>query len=90
MPKKHKYSAKEHRQVEHIKESEEARGHSAEEAEAIGYATVNKQNPEKHRYTAKERRQAEHIADSERARGKSKTVAKSIGFATVNKRSRGS
>ena len=86
MSKKHRYTAKEHRQVEHIKESEETRGMSAVEAEAIGYATVNKQNPSRHRYTAKEKRQAEHIAESERARGKSATEAKSIGYATVNKR----
>lgn len=59
---------------------------SAGEAEAIGYATVNKQNPSRHRYTAKEKRQAEHIAQSERARGRSATEAKSIGYATVNKR----
>jgi hypothetical protein len=84
MPK-HRYTPKEHRQVEHIKASEEARGMPAEEAEAIGYATVNKHDPEKHRYTAKEKRQATHIAQSEEARGKSKTVAKSIGYATVNK-----
>jgi hypothetical protein len=88
MPKKHRYSTKEHRQVEHIKESEEARGHSAQEAEAIGYATVNAQNPSKHRYTAKEKRQAEHIIESEEARGKSESEAKSIAYATVNKRSR--
>lgn len=87
MPKKHRYSEKEHRQVEHIKESEEARGMPAGEAAAIGYATVNKQNPSRHRYTAKEKRQAEHVAESERARGKSPTEAKSIGYATVNKRS---
>ena len=80
------YSQKEHRQVEHVKESEEARGVSPSEAEAIGYATVNKQNPEKHRYTAKEKRQAEHIMESEEARGKSKAQAKSIAYATVNKR----
>lgn len=88
MPKKHRYSTKEHRQVEHIKESEEARGHSAQEAEAIGYATVNKQNPSEHRYTAREKRQAEHIIESEEARGKSESEAKSIAYATVNKRSR--
>ena len=88
MPKKHRYSAKEHRQVEHIKESEEARGHSSQEVEAIGYATVNAQNPSKHRYTEKETRQAEHIIESEEARGKSKSEAKSIAYATVNKRSR--
>jgi hypothetical protein len=86
MPKNHRYSAKEHRQVDHIKSSEEARGLSPEEARAIGYATVNKQNPDKHRFTSKEKRQVEHIADSEEARGKSRTVAKRIGFATVNKR----
>jgi hypothetical protein len=89
MPKKkHRYSAKEHRQVEHIKESEEARGHSAREAEAIGYATVNARNPSEHRYTAKEKRQAQHIVESEEARGKSEAEAKSIAYATVNKRSR--
>jgi hypothetical protein len=86
MPKKHRYSAKEHRQVEHIKESEVARGIPAEEAEGIGYATVNKQNPDKHRYTAKEKRQAQHIMESEEARGKSEAEAKRIGYATVNKR----
>ncbi|HEY1978341.1 MAG TPA: hypothetical protein VGG89_17440 [Candidatus Baltobacteraceae bacterium] len=88
MPKKkHRYSEKDHRQIEHIQESEEARGHSQPEAEAIGYATVNKQNPSKHRYTAKEKRQAEHIVESEEARGKSESEAKSIAYATVNKRS---
>jgi hypothetical protein len=86
MPKHHRYTEKEHRQIEHIKESEEARGMPAGEAEAIGYATVNKQNPSRHRYTAKEKRKAEHIAQSERARGRSATEAKSIGYATVNKR----
>ncbi len=86
MPKKHRYSAKEHRQVDHIKASEEARGVSSNEAKAIGYATVNKRNPDKHRYTAKEKRQAEHIIESEEARGKSETEAKSIAYATVNKR----
>lgn len=86
MPKRHRYSEKEHRQVEHIKESEEARGVSAGEAEAIGYATVNKQNPGKHRYTAKEKRQAKHIMESEEARGLSEAQAKSIAYATVNKR----
>jgi hypothetical protein len=85
MPKQHRYTDKEHRQVEHIKESEERRGRSAEEAEAIGYATVNKQNPDKHRYSAKEKRQAEHVAESEEARGKSPPEAKRIGYATVNK-----
>ncbi|MBV8066903.1 MAG: hypothetical protein JO113_02920 [Candidatus Eremiobacteraeota bacterium] len=88
MATKHRYSKKEHRQVEHIKQSEEARGFSTEEAESIGYATVNKQNPGKHRYTAKEERQAEHIMESEEARGKSPAEAKRIGYATVNKQSR--
>jgi polyhydroxyalkanoate synthesis regulator phasin len=88
MPKKHRYSAKEHRQVEHIKESVvKARGVSAEEAEGIGYATVNKLNPSKHRHTAKEKRQVEHIIESEEARGKSEAEAKRIGYATVHKRS---
>ncbi len=85
MPKKHRYSAKEHRQVEHITESEEARGVLPEEAKAIGYATVNKQNPGKHRFTEKEDRQAEHIMESEEARGKSDAEAKRIAYATVNK-----
>ena len=85
MPKKHRYTEKEHRQVEHIKESEEKRGHSPEEAEGIGYATVNKQNPAEHRYTPKEKRQAEHIMESEEARGKSQVAAKRIAYATVNK-----
>ncbi len=85
MPKRHRYSAKEHRQVEHIKESEERRGHSESEAEAIGYATVNKQNPDRHRYTEKEHRQAEHIMESEERAGKSEAEAERIAFATVNK-----
>ena len=55
MLQKHRYSAKEHRQVEHIKESDDGvRGLSAGEAEGVGYATVNKPNPDAHRYTAKE------------------------------------
>ena len=85
MPTKHQYSEKEHRQVEHIKESEVARGVSPEEAEAIGYATVNKQNPGKHRFTEKQDRQAEHIMESEEAAGKSESEAKRIAYATVNK-----
>jgi hypothetical protein len=83
----HRYTEKEHRQVEHIKESEEERGVSPEEAEAIGYATVNKQTPEKSRYTEKERRRAEHIIESEEASGKPESEAKRIAYATVNKRS---
>jgi hypothetical protein len=88
MASKHRYTEKEHRQVEHIQKSEEARGHSASEAEAIGYATVNKQSPDAHRYTAKEKRQAEHIIDSEEVAGKSETQAKRIAYATVNARSK--
>jgi hypothetical protein len=86
MPQKHRYSAKEHRQVEHIKESEISRGMSAGEAEGVGYATVNKLNPDAHRYTAKEKRQAAHIMESEEAAGKPKDEAKRIAYATVNKR----
>ncbi len=88
MASKHRYTAKEHRQVEHIEKSEQARGHSATEAAAIGYATVNKQNPDAHRYTAKEKRQAQHIIDSEEKAGKSETEATSIAYATVNARSK--
>jgi len=86
MPKQHRYTAKEHRQVEHIKQSEERAGHSAEEAEGIAYATVNKLDPDAHRYMAKEKRQAAHIAESEEAAGKSHGEAKRIAYATVNKR----
>jgi hypothetical protein len=86
MPKKHRYSAKERRQIEHIKQSEKSRGAPAEEAEAIGYATVNRQNPDTHRFTVREKRQVEHIAKSEKAQGKSDAQARRIGFATVNKR----
>jgi hypothetical protein len=89
MPGKgHRFTAKEHRQVEHIKESEVERGHPADEAERIGYATVNKdvnESDPKRRFTAKERRQAEHIEQSEEERGKSPSEAKSIAYATVNK-----
>lgn len=85
MPRKHNFSPKEHRQVEHIAESEEARGHSKGEAEAIGYATVTKHNPGKHRFTAKEQRRAEHVMESEEAAGKSEDEATRIAYATVNK-----
>jgi hypothetical protein len=87
MPRKGRvFSAKEHRQVEHIKSSEEQRGMSASEAEAVGYATVVKHSGGKHSYTAKEKRQAEHIAESEAHRGVSPAEAKSIAYATVNAR----
>ena len=89
MPRKcHRFTAKEHRQVEHIKESEVERGMSAEEAERVGFATVNKGVNEKdptRRFTAKEHRQVEHIEESEKERGKSPEEAKSIAYATVNK-----
>jgi hypothetical protein len=85
MPSKgHVFSAKEHRQVEHIKESEEQRGMSSAEAEGVGYATVVKRSGSKHQYSAKEKRQAEHIAESEEQRGVPPAEAKSIAFATVN------
>jgi hypothetical protein len=89
MPGKgHRFTAKEHRQVEHIKESEVDRGMSAEEAERVGYATVNKgvnEHDPTRRFTAKEHRQAEHIEETEEERGKSPEQAKSIAYATVNK-----
>jgi hypothetical protein len=89
MPGKgHRFTAKEHRQVEHIKESEVKQGMSPEEAERVGYATVTKEVNVKHptrRFTAKEHRQADHIEESEEERGKSPEEAKSIAYATVNK-----
>jgi biotin synthase-related radical SAM superfamily protein len=84
--RKHRYSTKERRQIEHIQRSEEARGVPPDEAKAIGYATVNKANPAKHRFSKKEDRQAKHMIDSERARGKSVGEAKRIAYATLNKR----
>ena len=85
MPRKgHVFSAKEHRQVEHIKASEVQRGLPAAEAEAVGYATVVKHSGGKHAYTAKEKRQAEHIVESEEHRGVPPAEAKSIAYATVN------
>jgi len=85
--KKQRFTAKEHRQIEHIEESEKARGFSEQEARAVGYATVTKRTPNKKRYTTKEKRQAEHIIESEEQRGKSEAEAKRIAYATVNKRS---
>ncbi|MDQ6943636.1 MAG: hypothetical protein M3169_14150 [Candidatus Eremiobacteraeota bacterium] len=85
MPRKgHVFSAKEHRQVEHIKASEEQSGMPAGQAEAVGYATVVKHSGGRHSYTAKEKRQAEHIAESEERRGVPPAEAKSIAYATVN------
>ncbi len=40
--KGHRFTAKEHREAEHVKESEEERGMSPERAERVGWATVNK------------------------------------------------
>jgi hypothetical protein len=45
--KKSRFTKKEDRQADHIKESEMERGRSEEDAERIGYATVNKQKNEK-------------------------------------------
>lgn len=44
MPGKGKLSAKQDRQVKHIKKSEIQSGKSPKEAERIGYATVNKRS----------------------------------------------
>jgi hypothetical protein len=41
-----RYSNKEDRMAEHVKESEEKRGKSEKEAERIGYATLNKHKQE--------------------------------------------
>jgi hypothetical protein len=41
--KGHRFTPKEDRQAKHIMVSEEERGKSPEEAERIGYATVNKE-----------------------------------------------
>jgi hypothetical protein len=45
--RKDRYTKKEDRMAEHIKESERERGKSEEDAERIGYATVNKHKQEK-------------------------------------------
>ncbi|HEX3466532.1 MAG TPA: hypothetical protein VHT05_00360 [Candidatus Elarobacter sp.] len=86
--KRHAFTAKEHRQVEHIKASEEQRGMSPAQAEGIGYATVVKHGGGEHAFTAKEKRQAAHIAQSEEARGVPPDEAKNIGYATVTKHKR--
>lgn len=41
--KGHRFTEKEHREAEHIKESEEKRGMSPDRAERVAWATVNKQ-----------------------------------------------
>lgn len=43
---KKRFTNKEDRQAEYIKESEENRGHSEKDSERIAYATVNKQKSE--------------------------------------------
>ncbi len=42
-----RFTEKEDRQAEHIKESEEKSGRSEKDSERIAYATVNKQKSEK-------------------------------------------
>jgi hypothetical protein len=86
MPRKgHVFSAKEHRQAEHVAASEEQRGVSPAEAKAIGFATVVKHGGGDLHLSAKEKRQAEHVAESEHERGVPAAEAKSIGYATVMK-----
>jgi hypothetical protein len=43
-----RFTSKEHRQAEHIKESEEERGMSEDRAKEVGWATVNKERSKKH------------------------------------------
>ena len=47
MPGKGRFTDKEDRQADHIKDSEEKQGRSEKDAERIAYATVNKQKSEK-------------------------------------------
>ena len=42
-----RFTDKQDREAQHIKESEEKRGHSEKDSERIAYATVNKQRHEK-------------------------------------------
>jgi hypothetical protein len=50
-----RFTDKEDRMAEHIKESEKKRGRSEEDAERIGYATVNKhRQEEKHERKGKD------------------------------------
>jgi hypothetical protein len=84
MPRKgHVFSAKEHRQAEHIAQSEEQRGMSPAEAKGVGFATVVKHGGGNLHLSAKEKRQAEHIAESKEERGMPPGEAKSVGYATV-------
>jgi hypothetical protein len=45
--KNRRFTKKEERLAEHIKDSEKKQGRSDEDAERIGYATVNKQKKDK-------------------------------------------
>jgi hypothetical protein len=47
MPGKSRYTEKEDRQAEHIKNSEKKEGGSDKDAERIAYATVNKEKSQK-------------------------------------------
>jgi len=50
-----RFTKKEDRMAEHVKESEKKRGKSEEEAERIGYATVNKhKQEEQHQHTGQD------------------------------------
>jgi hypothetical protein len=50
-----RFTNKEDRMAEHVKESEKKRGKSEEDAERIGYATVNKhKQEEKHEHKRKD------------------------------------
>jgi len=50
-----RFTNKEDRMAEHVKQSEKKRGRSEEEAERIGYATVNKhKQEEQHERTVKD------------------------------------
>jgi hypothetical protein len=46
--KGHRFTAKEHREAEHVIESEEERGVPPERAERTGWATVNKRKSRDH------------------------------------------
>ena len=50
-----RFTKKEDRMAEHVKESEKKRGKSEEDAERIGYATVNKhKRDEKHEHKGRD------------------------------------
>jgi hypothetical protein len=46
--KAHRFTEKEHREAEHVIQSEEERGVPPERAERIGWATVNKRKSKDH------------------------------------------